>query len=458
LLKPIPVLTAIVAAAAIVVYFLPPPAGASVETMRAAALIVLVIGLWALGTVPEYIAALVFFALATLLAIAPPQIVFSSFASGTLWLVLGGLVIAEAVRCTGLGERFARFLVTRVELSYRGLIVAVVVVSSALCFVMPATIGRVLLLLPIMSAVAERVGLQRGSSGYNGVALAVMMTSYQVGTAVLPSNAPNLVLAGAAETLYGVRLTYAEYLLVQFPVLGVMKALVIIALICWLFPDETRRDAAPVVPGPMTREERRLTVILFVALALWATDFLHRIHAGWIGLAAGVLALLPRVGAMPMTAFAHNVSFGPFFYIAAVLGVGGLMSEAGVSAMLGEAAQAALQIKPEQDALNFAVLALLSTFAGVLVTNPAQPALMAPLAGHFAEAAGWPLKAALMTAALGFTTLILPYQVPPVMVGVQVAGIKLRSVLRLSVPLMLVSFFILLPLDYAWWRLIGYFG
>lgn len=437
---------------------MPPPAGVSVETMHAAALVVLVIGLWALGSVPEYIAALIFFALAMLLAIAPPQVVFSGFASGTLWLVLGGLVIAEAVRCTGLGERFARFLVARIELSYRGLIVATVVVSSALCFVMPATIGRVLLLLPIMSVVAERAGLQRGSSGYNGVALAVMMTSYQVGTSVLPSNAPNLVLAGAAETLYGITLTYAEYLLVQFPVMGLLKALVIVALICWLFPDETRRDVEPVALGPMSGEERRLTVILIVALALWATDFIHHVHPGWIGLAAAVLALLPRVGSMPMSAFAQNVSFGPFFYIAAVLGVGGLMSEAGVSAMLGEAAQSALQIRPGQDALNFGILTLLSTFAGVLVTNPAQPALMAPLAGHFAEAAGWPLKAALMTAALGFTTLILPFQVPPVMVGVQIAGISVRSVLRLSVPLMLLSFAILLPLDYAWWRLIGYFG
>ncbi|HJQ62026.1 MAG TPA: SLC13 family permease [Burkholderiales bacterium] len=458
MLKPLPILTAIVVAAAVAVYFMPPPAGVSVETMHAAALVVLVIGLWALAAVPEYIVALLFFALAMLLAIAPAQVVFSGFASGTLWLVLGGLVTAEAVRCTGLGERFAYFLVARVELSYRGLIVAAVIVSSALCFVMPATIGRVLLLMPIMSALAERVGLERGSSGYNGVALAVMMASYQVGTAVLPSNAPNLVLAGAAETLYGISLTYAEYLLVQFPVMGVAKALVIIALICWLFPDETRRDTGRAVQRPMTGEERRLTVILIAALALWATDFMHHVHPGWIGLAAGVLALLPRIGAMPMTAFAQNVSFGPFFYIAAVLGVGGLMSGAGVSAMLGEAAQSALQLKPGQDALNFGVLTLLATFAGVLVTNPAQPALMAPLAGHFAEAAGWPLKTALMTTALGFTTLILPFQVPPVMVGVQLAGLKLRSVLRLSVPLMLVSFAILLPLDYAWWRLIGYFG
>ena len=456
--KPVSLLTATVVAAAAAVYLVPPPAGVSVETMHAAGLVVLVIGLWALGTVPEYIAALLFFALAMLLAIAPAEVVFSGFASGTLWLVLGGLVIAEAVRCTGLGERFARSLLARIKLSYRGLIIAVVLVASVLCFVMPATIGRVLLLLPIMGAVAENAGLPRGSTGYSGVALAVMMTSYQVGTAILPSNAPNLVLAGAAETLYATPLIYAEYLLVQFPVMGLLKAVVIVALICWLFPAETRRGGETPAQPPMSGEERRLSVILFLALVLWATDFIHGIHPGWIGLAAGVLALLPRIGAMPMTSFAHNVSFGPFFYIAAVLGVGGLMSESGVSAMLGEAAQSALQLKPGQDALNFGILALLSTFAGVLVTNPAQPALMAPLAGHFAEAAGWPLKAALMTAAVGFTTLILPYQVPPVMVGVQIAGIHVRTVLRLSVPLMLVSFGILLPLDYAWWRLIGYFG
>jgi anion transporter len=458
MIRPVSVLTAIVVAAAVIIFFAPPPSGVSVNTMHAGALVLLVIGLWAFGAMPEYIVGLLFFALAMLLSVAPAHVVFSGFASGTLWLVLGGLVIAEGVKSTGLGERFAHFLLGRVTLTYRALITSVVVVSSALCFVMPATIGRVLLLMPIMSAVAERLGLVRGSRGYNGVMLAVMMASYQVGTAILPSNAPNLVLAGAAETLYKIPLIYAEYLMVQFPVMGILKALTVVILICRLFPDETRSGDATVAHKPMSAEERRLTAILIAALALWATDFLHRIHPGWIGLAAGVLALLPRVGVMPVTAFTERVKFGPFFYIAAVLGLGGVMSETGVSAMLGAVAQSALQIKPHQDALNFGVLTLLSTFAGVLVTNVAQPALMAPLAGHFADAAGWPLKAALMTMALGFTTLILPFQVPPVMVGVQIAGIRLGTVLRLSVPLMLVSFVVLLPLDYAWWRLIGYFG
>ena len=137
-------------------------------------------------------------------AIAPADVVFSGFASGTLWLVLGGLIIAEAVNSTGLGVRFARFLIGRHALSYRALIAAVVLVCSLLCIVMPATVSRILLLLPIMAALAQRLGLEPGSVGYDGVALAVIMTNYQVGTAFLPANAPNLVLAGAAETLYGI--------------------------------------------------------------------------------------------------------------------------------------------------------------------------------------------------------------------------------------------------------------
>src|SRR5678815_3702171 len=128
------------------------------------------------------------------------------------------------------------------------------------------------------------------------------------------------------------------------------------------------------------------------------------------------------------------------------------------SSALGDFLQSALQLEPGHDAANFATLTLLSTLTGGVVTNVAQPALMAPLASHFAEAAGWPLKAALMTIVLGFTTAVFPFQVPPMLVGVQVAGLKLRRVLRMTVPLALVSLLVLLPINYFWWRAIGYFG
>jgi anion transporter len=450
--------TAAVILAAAIVFFLPAPVGYTPQTMHAAALCILVIGLWVLGAMPEHIVGLLLFFLAMVFAVAPANVVFSGFASGTLWLVLGGLIIAEAVNSTGLGERFARFLLGRYVLSYRALIAAVVLVSILLCLVMPATVSRILLLLPIMSALAERLGLERGSLGYDGVALAVMMTNYQVGTSFLPANAPNLVLAGAAETLYGATFIYGEWLLVQFPVMGILKALAIIGVIWWLFPAKTRAIEAAPARTPMTAHERRLTVILLVALALWATDFYHGIHPGWVGLGAGLATLTPLTGVMPASHFAERLKFGPFFYIASILGLGAVMVETGLSRAVGEALQASLELKPQHDAANFAILTVLSTLTGAVVTNVAQPALLAPLASHFAEAAGWPLKAALMTIVLGFTTAILPFQVPPVLVGVQIVGMRLRRFLRMSVPLALVSLFVLLPINYGWWRAIGYFG
>ena len=63
-----------------------------------------------------------------------------------------------------------------------------------------------------------------------------------------------------------------------------------------------------------------------------------------------------------------------------------------------------------------------------------------------------------MTMAIGYSTMLLPHMVPPVVVGFQVAGIKLRDAMRFVVPTAMVSLIVLVPLDYLWWRIIGYFG
>lgn len=451
-------LTAAVVIAAAVIFLLPAPAGVAPHTMHAGALLVLVMGLWAIGSLPEYLVALLFFALAILLKIASPAVIFSGFASGTLWLVLGGLVLAEAVRATGLGERIARVVLGERSLTYRQLVMAAVLVSVVLSFLMPATVGRILLLVPIMAAVAERHGLRPGGAGHNGVLLATILATFQCGTAILPANAPNLVLAGAAETLYGVQLIYAEYLWVQFPVMGLVKGMLIIAVTCRLFPAQTQAATAAAELRAMSVEEKRLLVILCAALALWATDFLHHIHSGWIALSAAVLVMMPRIGAVPGGMFQERVRFGAFFYVGAILGLGSVMLDSGVSTAIGQALLGVIVLERGADATNFGILSLIATFAGLITTNPSQPALLAPLAGHIAEATGWPIKTALMTIAIGFSTLILPYQVPPVVVGLQVAHLSVRTALGITAVLALISIVALIPLSYAWWRIIGYFG
>jgi anion transporter len=449
--------TALLCIAATVIFFLPPPAGVSVVTMHAAALMVLTVGLWALGSMPEHITSLLFFLLAMVFAIASPQAVFSGFASPTMWLVLGGLFIADAVTATGLGERFIGLLFERYTFGYGGLLTAIALIATALAFFMPATVARMLLLIPIVAALAARVGFAPGSTGYNGLMLDAIIICYQSGNGILPANAPNLVLAGAGEALYGVQLIYGEYLWVIFPVLCALKGAAVVALVFWLFPATVESEAAPVAREPMSAAEKRLAVILIVAIVLWATDFLHGVRAGWVALAAALACMLPRFGVLPFSAF-NQIRFGSFFYVGGTIGLGAIVQESGLGELLGKTLQTSLDLHAGADFANFITLSLLGMFAGVVVTNPAQPAVLAPLAGQFAEATGWSIKTSLMISAIGFNTMILPYQVPPVVVGMQAAGISLRATLRVALPLALVGIVVFLPLEYLWWRMIGYFG
>jgi len=442
---------------AVILFFTPPPDGLPPQSMRAAALLLLALGLWATAALPEHITGLAFLALCMLLAIAPANVVFSGFMSGTLWLVLGGLVIAEAVRATGLGERMARSLFMRVTLSYNGLIAAATAITVLLAFLMPATVARVLLLLPIFAALGTRMGLKPGSNGQHALALIAMIVSFQCGVTILPANAPNLVLVGAAETLYGKTITYVEYLVSQFPILGALKAVIIAVLLMKLFPDEVRPPAVREAPKPMSPEEKRLTAVLVAALALWASDFWHGIRPAWIALTAAVILLLPRIGAVPHTVFPDKIKLGSYFYVGAVLGFGAVMQDSGVGKALGSSILAWLDIERGADTANFFKLALFATVTGLFTTNPAQPALLTPLAGQIAEAAGWRLEAALMIIAVGFSTMLLPYQAPPVMVGVAVTGMRLATVLRLTAPLTAICLLVLLPLEYLWWWVLGYF-
>jgi len=446
----------VVAAAAL--FFAPPPAGFSPLAMKGLGLVVFAIGMWAMQVLPEHLTGLLFLLLVVITQTAPPNVAFSGFTSGTLWLVLGGLFIAEAVRATALGERFALVLLGRFTGSYVRLVTATVVVSTLLCFVMPATMGRVLLLIPILAALAGRIGFEPGSRGYIGLILAAILSTFQIGTTILPANAPNLMLAGAAESIYDIHLSYGEYLWAQFPVLGLLKMPIIVAVTCWLFPARIAAGAADRPVTPMSAREWRLAVILLAALVLWATDVSHGIRPGWIALAAGLLVILPRVGVIPMSSFNEDIRYGPYFYIGALLGMGAVITHTGAGTALGAMVFPALGLEPGEDFRNFIVLTLLSSVACLMTTNPVQPGLLAPLANEIAAATGWSLETSLMTAALGFSNTLLPYAVPPLVVGMQLAGIGLRDAARYTVTLAFASLLVLIPLDFLWWRVIGYFG
>ena len=93
---------------ALVLLLMPPPQGIEPIMMKAGAVIILAIGMWATAIVPSYFGSLIFLFTAVVLAVAPPKVVFSGFHAGAMWLVFGGLVFGLGVKQTGLDTRLVR--------------------------------------------------------------------------------------------------------------------------------------------------------------------------------------------------------------------------------------------------------------------------------------------------------------------------------------------------------------
>lgn len=437
-----------------------PPAALTVAQGRTGGLVLVALSLWATALIPEHVTALLFFLAMMLFHAAPAGTVFSGFESAAWWLIFGGLVIGAAVRGTGLGDRVARRLIGWFGTSYAGVVAGVTAIGLALGFLLPSSIGRAVLILPIAVSLADRCGFGRHDKGRTGLVLAAAFGVHIPTFAILPANVPNMVLTGAAETLYGYTPLYGRYLWLHFPVLGALKAIVTALLIVWLFPDhaKTRTDATTTAaPAPASRDEWRLTAILIAALLLWMTDFLHHINPAWVSLAAGVICLLPFVNLVSPKTFNQDIGIASLILISGIMGVGAVVAESGLGDLLAHRVLSILPLAPGANGANFAAFSALGIVTAMVTTLAGVPAVLTPLAGELSRASGWSLDAVLMAQVLGFSTVVFPYQSGPLIVGMQLGGETALAAAKLCLWLSLVTIVVLLPLDFFWWQLVGMF-
>ncbi len=425
--------------------------------VHAALLVGFTIACWAFGWLGEPTTTLVFFLLVVLFHVAKPEVVFSGFASSAWWLVLGGSITAIAVQTTGLGRRLAALLLGRATGSYPRAVTTVALAAVALAFLMPSTSGRILLLMPIVLAFTERLGLAPDRPGYVGLVLTVATASYMPPTTILPANVPNGILLGAAEQLYGIKLTYGPYLLLHFPILGALKTIALIWLVCRLFPErEALRPAPPEELRPMSPQERRLAWLLAFSLLMFATDFIHGISPAWVSLGTGVLCLLPPFGMVTPADFSARINVVLLIYVAGILGLGAVVAESGLSTAVSERLLAWAGLAPGHDLRDVAALSAIGAGLAALTTATGVPAVLTPLAKEFAAASGLPLLTVLMLQVVPFSTVFLPFQSPPIMVAMQLGGVGIGPASKLCLALAAVTILVLLPLDYLWWELLGY--
>ncbi|WP_180900905.1 SLC13 family permease [Martelella soudanensis] len=428
------------------------------DQTRTLGLVLVTLSLWATGVVPPYLASLLFFVIALVLKLAPPEVVFSGFHSAAMWLIFSGLLIAAAITSSGLSQKIGAALLGRFSRSYTFLISGIFAISIVLSFVMPSSLGRFFLLWPIAAALADSLGFEKGTTGRAAIAIAATFACHIPGFALLPSNVPNLVLAGAAQTIYGIDLTYAYYMALHFPILGLLKSIIMVALIVRIFPDTPRPKSGGVAEAasrPLGWRQWYVVAILATTLAFWMTDTLHGINPAWVGIIASIALLWPGVGPVGPAEFDKHVNFSVLLFMAGFLALGAVVNVTGLGVVIAHGMEHILPLEPGRDFLNFMSLSVIAFVVGVISILPGVPAVLTPMAGELADLTGFSVMAVLMTQVIGFSTILFPYQSAPLMVGMQVTEQPVAKLMKILAPLTVITALVLLPLDFLWWKLLG---
>lgn len=440
-----------------------PPAVLTDQQGQVLAVMIMTFGLLVTNVLPGYMIGLLFFLAAVLLDVASPAEIFSGFYSAAFWLIMSGMVIGIAIKSTGLGDRVAALLGRHLEHSYTWLIGGLMLVCTLLGLLMPSSMGRVVMMIPIGMALADRCGFEPGSKGRTGIIMAVAFGCHIPTFAILPANIPNVVLIGAAETIYGVHFSFTEYLLLHFPVVGLLKSLFAVWLIIRLFRDTPKKSALqPEISASEVdnrdRDQLKLGVVLLVTLGFWMTDSIHGIGPAWVGLAASCFLLLPRVGLVDSKRFTAGMDVALLLFVAGVLGMGRMVADSGLGNVMASQLENFLPLQQGADFVNFVSLSMMSFVATMGLTLPGAPAVLTPMAAELASQTGWSIENVLMSQVLGFSTVLFPFQSGPLLVSMQLAKEPLSRLMKITVPLTLITLVLLMPLDYLWWAVLGRFG
>ena len=305
---------------------------------------------------------------------------------------------------------------------------------------------------------ASRLGFAPGSNGRAALALAITAGAIYPSFAILPAAVPNLIMAGAADSIHGLTLTYADYFITLFPVIGVVSVIALPLVLRVLLPDQPGPRRERETLGPPTRGEVTVSLILALALVLWLTDFAHGIKPAWVAVGAGLLCLMPRIGVAAPETMVTKINFAPWIFVAGVIGAGAVVAHSGLGNRLSTALFEAVTLTPGQDALNLAIVSAIGTIMGLVATIPGQPAIMTSLAPEIAHATGWPLATAVQAQVVSWTMALFPYQLPPMILAIQLAGVRVGLLMRLLVAMLAVAWVVMLPLLYLWWSAIGMFS
>ncbi len=429
---------------AFIVIMLIPMQGLSYPGHAAIALLVFAVIMWATETVHLAVTSLIILFIQPIIGVESFDSAVIGFANPIIFLMIGGFIIAEAIRKSGLATRLTYSMLNKFGTSPdRSIFVAVF--STGILSAWIENVVAFAMLLPIIKEIIPLMGVDDPENGKSNFAKAMVLgASYGslaggFGTEI--GTAPNLMAAAYTH------IPFANWMVFGFP-LAIIMMLIIWKLLSRVFKPEVsgivggNKTISNKLEslGPMKRVEKISLGILLFTIALWVT-------ASWTGLNSYSVAL---IGAVLFFVFKvldwrdaqNGVDWGLIVFFGGALSLGAALLNTGAAEWLITDIVSVLGSNPST-ILIMVVLMIIAVCITQVMSNIALAAILVPLSVTLAQTQGLPVGQYAVPVAIACSlSFMLPMADPTVAMAYGTGYVKIKEILKAGVPLVVIGIII----------------
>jgi len=418
-----------------------PMDGLSYSGHAAIALLVFAVIMWATEAVHLAVTSLIILFIQPIIGVASFNNAVIGFANPIIFLMIGGFIIAEAIRKSGLAQRLTYSMLNKLGTSpSRSLFVAVF--STGILSAWIENVVAFAMLFPIIKEIIPIMGVNDPEKGRSNFAKAMILgASYGslaggFGTEI--GTAPNLMAAAYTH------IPFVDWMIFGFP-LAIALMLIIWKGLGWIFPSEVKGIVGGKETitskidkiGAMTRKEKITLVILLFTISLWVTTSFTGINSYSVALIGAVLFF--AFGVVEWRDAQKNVDWGLIVFFGGALSLGAALLNTGAASWLIQDLIGLMGNNVSTLAITL-LLMIIAVLITQVMSNIALSAILIPLSVTLASAQGLPLGSYAVPVAIGCSlSFMFPMADPTVAMSYGTKYVSIKDILKAGIPMVIIG-------------------
>ena len=418
-----------------------PTPGLSFAGHSALALLIFAIVMWVTEALHLAVTSLLLLFVQPIIGVASFGNAVIGFANPIIFLMIGGFIIAEAIRKSGLAARLTYNMLNRLGTTpNRSVFVAVW--STGLLSAFIENVVAYAMLLPIIKEIVPLMGVKNPENGKSNFAKSMVLGgsygSLAGGFGTEIGTAPNLMAAAYTN------LPFVNWMIFGFPLAFILMT-IIWKWLGYVYNAEIKGVIGGIEAiaekktslGPMSRNEKLTIVILLFTIGLWVTTQWNGLDSFSVALIGAVLLFVTRV--IDWKDAQSGVDWGLIIFFGGALSLGAALLSTGAANWLIDIIIGFLGPNASTIMIMI-VLMIIAVFITQVMSNIALAAILVPIAVTLATAQHQPIGTYAVPVAIACSlSYMLPMADPTVAMAYGPKYVNIPGIFKAGFPLVIIG-------------------